>query len=222
MKVRAEGTRGRRGFPEREREKESAERRGLPGVRGQRPGSSRAETLHAPHPPLRGGGGSAAGGSRNPAEPPLPPPPLGGRSSRSMRWSSGPALCSLLRHDRRPRRRRRPPGGGGCQGPAGSRPRRSLGPEPPGSAPLRAAPPQHWPAPTPDVTRRCHALPCGARWELESAGGGRPRWTPPTEGVGGGKSDLEKGRPRPVNTTNPDEDFRCKLNKGYFRTFSLL
>ena len=38
-------------------------------------------------------------------------------------------------------------------------------------------------------------------------------------GVGGGKSGLEKGRPRPVNITNPDEDFRYKLNKGYFRTF---
>ena len=188
MKVHAEETQSRCGFPK------SRPRGGeTPGAKGQAVGSSWAQAPHAPHPPLRGGGGSAAGGSRNPAEPPPPPPPLGGRSSRSMRWCSGPALGSLLRHDRRPRsRRRRPPGGGGCQGPAGSRPRRSLGPEPPGSAPLRAAPPQHWPAPSPDVTRRCHARSCGARWELKSAGRGRPRGTPPTKGVGVRISSSEK------------------------------
>ena len=95
------------------------------------------ETLHAPHPPLRGGGGSAAGGSRNPAEPPPPPPPLGGRSSRSMRWCSGPALGSLLRHDRHPRRRRRPPGGRGLSG-AGGLPAAAL--SGPRAARLRAPP----------------------------------------------------------------------------------
>lgn len=162
-------------------------------MEGLEAGSPSACALQAPHPPLRGGGGSAAGGSRNPAEPPPPPPPLGGRSSRSMPWCSGPVPGSLLRHDPSPRRRRRLlPGGGGCQGPAGSRPPRSLGPEPPGSAPLRAAPPQHWPAPSPDVTRRCHARTRGARREVESAERGRPRWTPPTEGLRGRTSDPQK------------------------------
>lgn len=190
VKVHTEGTRGRCGFPEKEQERLRSD----PWGRRQGTGSSWARVLHAPHPPLRGGGGSAAGGSRNPAEPPPPPPPLGGRSSRSMRWCSGPALGSLLRHDRRRRRRRRrPPGGGGCQGPAGSGPPRSLGPEPPGSLPLRAAPPQHWPAPSPDVTRRCHARPRGGRWVLESAPRGRPRGTPPTEGMRRKISDTVEG-----------------------------
>lgn len=163
-------------------------------MEGQKNGSPLACAVQAPHPPLRGGGGSAAGGSRNPAEPPPPPPPLGGRSSRSMPRCSGPVPGSLLRHDPRPRSCRRPLGGGGCQRPEGSRPRRSLCPEPLGSAPLRAAPPQHWPAPSSDVIRRCYARTRDARREMESAGRGRPCWTLPTEGVRVRAHNTSKGK----------------------------
>lgn len=97
-------------------------------------------------------------------------------------------------------------GGGGCQGPAGSWPRRSLGPGPPGSAPLRAAPPQHWPAPSPDVTRLCLARPCGARWELKSAARGGPRGTPPIEGMEKRINSPEKGKPKPANIANPHKN----------------
>lgn len=188
---------------------------GIPEVEDREPVLAWARALQAPHPPLRGGGGSAAGGSRNPAEPPPPPPPLGGRSSRSMRWCSGPALASLLRHDRRRRRRRRrrQPGGGGCQKPTGSRPPRSLGPEPPGSSPLHTAPPQHWPAPSPDVRRRSHAQSCGARWVLKSTGRGLPPGTLPTEGVGRRISSPEEEKFKAYQDQNPDKSFWLKFNK---------
>lgn len=182
-RVRAEGTRGRRGF---QRERESQLRGGdSRGDRGRVLAGPRLCT--PPHPPLRGGGGSAAGRLRGTSPSPRAAPPRWRCLSRSMRWSPGPALGSLLRQRPAPSspsssargrgavRGQRAPGRGAL-----------WAPELAGLRAPRAAPPQHWPAPTPDVTRRCHALPCGAHWELESAEarGRRCCRTPPTEGGG--------------------------------------